>query len=327
MIRSELSSFQSKFGGTDCASRNKRVLDALSYIRVNCPMYVDDASLTDAWAKLQRANPVGNVKPVVAWQDDGLSLDFSGQKNLLVISALAGLPIARLDLFGTQVRELAPLRGMSLRVFRGGEEVGQPDLDLGKLAGMPLMDFTYAGTEIKSLQWMHGMPLTNINIRCSTFGHADLRHLRGMRLKALRISAWTSALADISALKGMPMRELELNSGARPSRETDPRPPLSDLTPLSGMELATLSLANSRVNDLTPLKGMPLTHLDLSGTSGRDVQALKGMPLKWLSLARTPIYDLRGLAGIPIEYLDLRETRIKDFSALKDIPTLKDVSR
>jgi len=318
-IKSELGLFDSKFGSSDCALRNRRVLETLSYIRVNGPLYVEDAVLADAWTRLQRANPVGNVKPAVSWNEDGLSLDFSKQNNLLVISPLAGLPIARLDLTGTQVRELAPLRGMPLRVFHGGQGEGSPDQDLGRLAAFSLVDFSYVGSEIKSLKWLFGMPLTNINIRCSWFNHVDLRHLKGMRLCRLGISAWDNRVADISALRGMPISVLELSSGVRF--------PLSDLDPLVGMKLTSLSVRNSKIYDLNPLKGMPLTRLDLSGTLVRDLRPLKGLPLKWLSLARTSVNDLSALAGIPLEYLDISGTPVTDFSALKDIPTLKNVNR
>jgi hypothetical protein len=318
-IRFELGLFQSRFASTECAKLNRRVLDTLGSIRVNGPLHVDEAVLAEALEKLERANPVGNVKPTVAWLEDGLSLDFSGRKNLLVISALAGLPITRLDLTGTQVRNLAPLRGMPLRVFRGGEGEGLPDSDLSKMASLSLVDFTYVGTEIKTLHWMYGMPLTNIDIRCWVFQPPDLRHFKGMRLNGLRILAGDNALADISALKGMPLGSLTLHAGVRF--------PLSDLTPLAGMKLTSLSLVNSKVMDLTPLKGLPLTALDLSGTSVWDIKPLTGLPLKRLSLARTPVGDLSHLAGIPLEYLNVSETRVTDFGVLKNVPTLKDVSR
>ena len=40
--------------------------------------------------------------------------------------------------------------------------------------------------------------------------------------------------------------------------------PLSDLSPLKGMKLATLNLDQHSVQDLSPLKGMPLTSLVLA---------------------------------------------------------------
>lgn len=320
-IKLGLAAFNATYGHTACAGKNRRALESLNYIRPNKPMHVDEAVLAEAFNQLQKANPVGAVKPVVTWNEDGLSLDFSKQKNLLVISPLAGLPIVRLDISGTQVRDVSVLRGMPLRVFRGGQGPWSPDLDLRRLASLSLVEFHYEGTDVGNLEWMRGMPLTNIVIRCGRFNAGDLKCLRGMRLHVLRIMAGWSGLVDIGALRGMPLEELELVSDEKSS--------LSDIKPLSGMKLRTLSLVNSQVSDLSPLAGMPLTRLDVSGTPirERDLQAIRTLPLKWLGIARTGISNLSGLAGIPLEYLDVRETKVKEFAALKDIPTLKDVAR
>ncbi|MEI6564594.1 MAG: protein kinase [bacterium] len=318
-IKAGLALFKSKFGATECAKRNRRALESLGFVRVNKPMHVDAAVLAEAVDRLQKANPVGTVNPVVSWNEDGLSLDFANQKNLMIISSLGGLPVARLDISGTQVRDISVVRGMPLRVFRGGQGPWMPGFDLRPLASMSLVEFRYAGTEVKGLEWMHGMPLTNISIHCGTFVPGDLRHLKGMPLSMLRIVAGNNGLVDIAAARGMPLVELELHSDSRCS--------LSDLSPLAGMKLTKLSLVNTEVIDLSPLKGMPLTQLDLSGTAIRDLRGLKGLPLTRLSIARTKINNLNGLAGIPLEYLDVRESKVTDFAALKDIPTLKDVSR
>jgi hypothetical protein len=56
---------------------------------------------------------------------------------------------------------------------------------------------------------------------------------------------------------------------------------VSDLTPLRGMALESLSVNYSRqVTDLSPLRGMPLQRLWCAGTAVSDLSPLKGMPLK-----------------------------------------------
>ncbi len=96
---------------------------------------------------------------------------------------------------------------------------------------------------------------------------------------------------------------------------------VSDLTPLKGMPLKTLSLMNTGVTDLTPLKGMPLETLMLWNWHGSDLTPLKGMPLKWLNCGGgNQKIDLTPLAGLPLEFLCINSTQVSDLAPLKDMP-------
>jgi serine/threonine protein kinase/Leucine-rich repeat (LRR) protein len=118
--------------------------------------------------------------------------------------------------------------------------------------------------------------------------------------------------------------------------------PLSDLSPLKGMKLRSLTLRGTRVSDLSALKGMPLEYLQLAGTPVSDLSPLKGMkklvrlecadtkvsdlsPLKDLKLGyldclRTPVSDLRPLKGMPLTWLNCEGTRVFDLTPLKGMP-------
>ncbi len=103
---------------------------------------------------------------------------------------------------------------------------------------------------------------------------------------------------------------------------------LSDLTPLRGWKLTSLSLKNCRaITDITPLREMQLQRLNLSGTSVRDLAALGGMPLVELSVfdcAR--LTDLRPLlACTKLESL-LLPTQARDIAYLREHKTLKFLS-
>ncbi len=97
--------------------------------------------------------------------------------------------------------------------------------------------------------------------------------------------------------------------------------PLSDLTPLKGMKLASLNLTSSLMNDLSPLEGMPLTSLVVGWPKLRDLSPLKGMPLTSLELAGTPVGDLSPLKGMPLTHLSLDSCgEVTDLSPLKGMP-------
>src|SRR5207253_99683 len=69
---------------------------------------------------------------------------------------------------------------------------------------------------------------------------------------------------------------------------------VSQLEPLRGMPLTTLSLAGcGSVWDLSPLQGMPLKRLYLTDCNAPDLTPLQGMQLIEISL--TPKYITRGM--------------------------------
>ena len=97
--------------------------------------------------------------------------------------------------------------------------------------------------------------------------------------------------------------------------------PITDLTPLSGMPLQSLSLTDTSVTDLSPLSGMPLQRLDLSNSGVRDLPPLAQMPLRWLSLSGLrELASIQPLAGMPIETLNLAHTKVSNLSPVIGMP-------
>ena len=79
---------------------------------------------------------------------------------------------------------------------------------------------------------------------------------------------------------------------------------LSDLSPLRGMQLTSLSFYNTQVSDLSPLEGMPLTMVSFSSTGVSDLSPLRGMPLETLHCGGAKVSDLSPLRRTPLT--DLR---------------------
>ena len=118
-------------------------------------------------------------------------------------------------------------------------------------------------------------------------------------------------LVDLSGLAALPITELNLEDCRK----------LTDLSPLAGMQLQHLNVANSAVADIAALEGMPLRELDLSRTKVAELRALAGMPLEKLSLRKLPIASIAPLKGAPLKELDLGYTdRLRDISPLAGMP-------
>jgi len=78
------------------------------------------------------------------------------------------------------------------------------------------------------------------------------------------------------------------------------------------------------VTDLSPLKGMSLGSLSVSRTAVADLNTLRGMPLETLSAAGLPITSIDALRGMPLRRLDFFDCKgVTDFSALATLSNLK----
>jgi serine/threonine protein kinase len=122
-------------------------------------------------------------------------------------------------------------------------------------------------------------------------------------------AAWPGATLSLDETKGI----LALNL-------TD-RQDVTDLTPLKGMFLNSLSIARClQVRDLTPLQGMPLTTLSLFGCSEvRDLTPLRDMPLTTLNLGDcVQVGDLTPLKGMRLTSLNIsRCMQVQDLTPLQ----------
>ena len=89
------------------------------------------------------------------------------------------------------------------------------------------------------------------------------------------------------------------------------------MSPLRGMPLKWLDLAETKVTDLSPLQGMPLERLNAYMTKVSDLAALRGMPIKFLYLGATGVTNLEPLRGMPLRILELFGTTITNLGPLR----------
>ncbi|WP_020473553.1 protein kinase domain-containing protein [Zavarzinella formosa] len=126
----------------------------------------------------------------------------------------------------------------------------------------------------------------------------------------------TDYVTDISPVRALPRLQILSMKGSRVGRGS-----LVDLSPLKGMVLVDLNLANNKIRNLAPLQGMPLKGLDLWQWVGTDMKPLQGMPLKMLNGGGgNQMLDLMPLAGLPLEYLCVNYTKASDLAPLRGIP-------
>ncbi|TDE92578.1 leucine-rich repeat domain-containing protein [Occultella glacieicola] len=100
---------------------------------------------------------------------------------------------------------------------------------------------------------------------------------------------------------------------------------VTDLTPLTGLDLWGVVITDNPVSDLTPLQGMAtLTNLGASGTRVVDLTPLAGQAtLAYLGLRGTGISDLRPLASMGnLNEVDLGDNAITDVAPLAEHPYL-----
>jgi len=142
----------------------------------------------------------------------------------------------------------------------------------------------------------------------------DVSPVRALpKLKTLNCNgsspAGTGQLADLSPLTGMQLTSLTCYHNQ-----------VSDLSPLEGMRLTNFRCDGTKVSDLSPLKGMLLESFSCSYTKVSDLSLLKEMPLTALNCEFTPVSDLSPLKGMPLTSLMCIATQVSDFSPLKGMP-------
>ncbi|HKI31623.1 MAG TPA: serine/threonine-protein kinase [Gemmataceae bacterium] len=134
-------------------------------------------------------------------------------------------------------------------------------------------------------------------------------------LVALKTFSCHFGLSDLSPLKGLPLESITIYGTQ-----------VRDLTPLKGMKLNHLNCDASQVSDLAPLKGMPLTHLGIHGTKVSDLSPLKGMSLTGLGLAGTAVTDLSPLKGMELRTVFLTPKNItRGLDVLRDMKSLNTI--
>ncbi len=325
-IRDAAAKVREAYGDTEKIQAAGALLAALERVDTS-PRDLDRSVLDQAVKRVQEANPeVVSLASVFDVNDEGIEMDLSKNRGLANILPLQRLPLTKLSLAETQVRDLTPLLMMPLRIL---DLRDCPVEDIQALSGMQLEDLNLAGTKVKNVRPLKGMPLRVLNLsgtkvdmlttlpelplKVLDLGACpvqDFRPLRELRLEWL--SLWKTKIADLKPLKGLPLNTLNV-AGT----------PVTDLSPLAGTSLQTLIVSGTGVSDLTPLKSMPLTELwaDFCWNL-KDIKALEGLQLSALSISRTPITDLTPIAGMPLKALNIVSTPVKDLSPLKGMATL-----
>ena len=197
-----------------------------------------------------------------------------------------------LDLRGTQVSDLTPLRGLT--ALQSLDLSGTKVSDLAPLRGLTaLQSLHLTSTKVSDLTALRG-----------------LTALQGLDLRGTQVSDLTP-LRGLTALQGLNLRGTQVN----------------DLTPLRGLTaLQSLDLSFARVNDLTPLGGLTaLQHLHLTDTQVSDLTPLRGLTaLQSLHLRGTQVSDLTPLRGLTaLHSLDLSFARVSDLTPLRGLTALQ----
>lgn len=156
------------------------------------------------------------------------------------LSALKDLPLTKLSVAYSTVRDLAPLREMK---------------------ELATLNISYSLVE--DLTPLKGLPLTWLN--CRETKVTNLEALRGLKLNYLDAS--DTQIFTIEPLHGMPLRHLSI-------RKTK----VADLTALAGMPLDFLDVQFLELANLDALKDVPLKNLSLPRNLADYAQLKKQFP-------------------------------------------------
>jgi|GEM_PF-1144269 len=224
-------------------------------------------------------------------------------RNLEKIDWLQGIPLSHLDVRGSPLSDLSPLRGMPLKSM----ELGQTKIaSLDALAGMQLEHLVLANTLVGDVGPLRGMPLRSINLGATKV--SDLSPLKGIPLENLEI--YHTAVTSLEPIQGLPLKSLHIGGSQG----------ITNLAPVKGMPLTKILMwDHPGLTDLSPLAGMKLDHLQAGGIFASNWEFLRGMPLRNLDAPGSGITDLSVLSGMPLRQVVLNSTKATGFSVLRDM--------
>ena len=177
----------------------------------------------------------------------------------------------------------------------------------------PGFDGKVTGADLKGVPKIVGGVVTELAFFMDNMTDiSPVRALVGLKVLSCGSTSGRGRLSDLSPLEGIKLTSLSCHN-------TD----VSDLSPLRAMPLTILGFAGTQVSDLSPLTGMKLTALMCEVTPVSDLSPLRGMPLTQLTCGVTQISDLAPLKGMPLTTLSCIGTKVSDLSSLKDCKGLK----
>ncbi len=265
---------------------------------------------------------------------------FCGSTEVRDLSPLLGMPLRTLVVWNTQVADLAPLAGMPLQLV---SIAGTSVRDLSPLRGMPLrtIHLNECGelhdlSPLLDCPYLRELLLPPHPANISGFRrHASLRYisftynwpaaLPAQTAKSFwaRIDGGLDPVA-VSQELAVAFKVTEpIAVTLRPDQTLDidlSKRPISDLTPLDGLKIGKLNLAQTGTRDLAPLRGMPLRELILADSLVTDLAPLIGAPLQRFDAERTPIASLEPLRGMALEDLRIAGTQVHDLGPVAGMP-------
>ncbi len=248
------------------------------------------------WLGEERA-PLSNLSPLKGLPLEKLYLAGTSVKD---IGVLSGMKLVSLDLRCTKVVNLTPLKYMDL-AYINLEEI-QLLKDISILSHMNLEVVNLNGTKVYNFKPLMRKKITKLGLADTQF--KDLSILSGMPLEALDLR--NSKVYDFKTISRYPIKKLNL-SGTQ----------IKDLSVLRGMPLQTLSLLEVRARGFDVLAGLPLQNLYADGSSLDDIGLVVGPKLITLHVGYTQVKDIAAIAKMPaLRSFSISGLRIRDLSPL-----------
>lgn len=210
-----------------------------------------------------------------------------------------------IDLSGTQVADLRPLKGMPLQSVNISRT---PVVDLEPLRGTNLVDLRLTSTKVADLTPVAGMPaLTNLDF--SQTEVTDLTPLEGLKeLQILTMKA--TGATDLGPLASADLSQLNIMKCTG----------ITNIEPLQGMKLDDLFMSETSVTNLQPLADSQLRRVRMSGIPAVDFGVLRGKKLRSGWFNESALSDLSVFNDMAIVELHLAKVPAKDFSILQELP-------
>ena len=285
-------------------------------------------------------------------------LECSQNLSLSDISPLAGMPLREIVCPGTNVSNLTPLIGMTLRVADFGQT---PLFDLSPLKGMPLKDLNVLGTKVTNVEPLRGMDLDNLIFTPATIlsGLDAIRRMKSLKSigigwddknkftpdqfwkkydagefkkpskLAFQIPGFESWIKHVQAMPA----EKQVEAVSKKLKELNPGfdGKLTDAggvgTPVIEKDVVkSIGFLSNEVKDISPVRALTgLTDLSCSGSGigkGKvsDLSPINDLKLASLRCDFTQVSNLSPLHEMPLTILSCVGSNVSHLMPLKGMP-------
>ena len=230
------------------------------------------------------------------------------------LAPLAGKKIAHFWLPDGQLKNLSVIRGMPLKELHMRDVGQQPEL-MDLVMSLPNLELLTIDRSVAGFERLRTHPTLKI-----------LGHDRNNLARYLAVSDYWPAY-DAEKVAAGKLAALRIRTSTLPdgTKRVELDPSTAEIPALDWTNVSRLILGNTKVSDLSPIRGVKLKTLSFQRTQVVDLEPLRGSPVIKLAFMETGVTDVSPLLDCPNLEVVVLSRSVKNVEVLHQHPKLRHI--